>query len=529
MVHHDFGLVTLLQHLVAGEAFRIAAEDDVDPATSHVGGDGDRVEPTRLGDDRRLPGVLLGVEHLVGDAPVLELARQVLALLHAHGADQDRLPGLVALGDVVDDGVELGDLALVDQVGLVGAHHRLVGGDGDHAEAIGVHQLGRLGGSRTGHPGELVVHPEVVLEGDRGEGLVLFLDLHALFGLDGLVDALGPATPLEDAAGELVDDLHLAALDDVVLVPLVELLRLQRDLHLVDEVLLDLVVEVLDAERRLDLVDACFERDDDALVLLDLVIDVTLQRAHDRGEAVVELGRIGDPAGDDQRRAGLVDEDRVDLVDDRVVVAALGLVLEPARHVVAEVVEAELVVRPVGDVGGVLDALLGRGRLEPGDDEPDLETQEPVDATHPFGVEPGQIVVDGDEVHALAAETVEVRRKGRDEGLALPRLHLGDPPEVKRSTTHQLHVEVALTDDADGGLAHHRERLDQQVVELGPVLETLAELGGLAPQDVVGQLLELGLERVDLGDHPMERLELLAFAGAEDAVEDAHAGFEPTG
>jgi hypothetical protein len=34
--------------------------------------------------------------------------------------------------------------------------------------------------------------------------------------------------PLEDAAGELVDDLHLAVLDDVVLVPLVELLGLQR-------------------------------------------------------------------------------------------------------------------------------------------------------------------------------------------------------------------------------------------------------------------------------------------------------------
>ena len=48
-------------------------------------------------------------------------------------------------------------------------------------------------------------------------------------------------------------DLHLARLDDVLLVAVVELLRLQRDLQLVDEVLLDLVVEVLDVERLLDL------------------------------------------------------------------------------------------------------------------------------------------------------------------------------------------------------------------------------------------------------------------------------------
>ena len=189
------------------------------------------------------------------------------------------------------------------------------------------------------------------------------------------------------------------------------------------------------------------ERDDDALVLLDLVVDVALQRADDRGEAVVQLGGVGDPAGDDQRGAGLVDEDRVDLVDDGVVVAALGLVVELGRHVVAQVVEAELVVRAVGDVGGVLRALLGRRGLEPGDDQADLEPQEPVDAAHPLGVAPGQVVVDGDEVHALAGEPVEVGGQGRHEGLALAGLHLGDPAEVQRRAAHQLDVEVALPDD----------------------------------------------------------------------------------
>ena len=262
------------------------------------------------------------------------------------------------------------------------------------------------------------------------------------------MDALAPAAPLEDAAGELVDDLHLAVLDDVVLVLLVQLLGLQGDLHLVDEVLLHLVVEVLDAERGLDLVDARLERDDDALVLLDLVVHVALQRADDRGELAVEDRRVGHAAGDDQRSPGLVDEDRVDLVDDGVVVAALGLVDELAGHVVAQVVEAHLVVRAVGDVGAVLLALLGRRRLEAGDDQPDLEAEEAVDAAHPLGVAAGQVVVDGDEVDALAAEAVEVGRQRRHERLALAGLHLGDPAEVQRRAAHDLHVEVALADGA---------------------------------------------------------------------------------
>ncbi len=92
----------------SGEALGVAAEEDVDAATGHVGGDGDAAEAPGLGDDLGLAGVLLGVEDLVGDAPLVEQPGQLLGLLDRDGADEHRLAGLVALGDVVDHGVELG-------------------------------------------------------------------------------------------------------------------------------------------------------------------------------------------------------------------------------------------------------------------------------------------------------------------------------------------------------------------------------------------------------------------------------------
>ncbi len=142
-------------------------------------------------------------------------------------------------------------LGLVDEVALVEADHGPVGGD---RARPGGRRCRRTRRPRSAAvpvmPGELLVHAEVVLEGDRGEGLVLLLDLHPLLGLDGLVEALGPAAAFQDAAGELVDDLHLAVLDDVVLVALEQLLGLEGRLELVDEVLDDLVVEVLDARGR---------------------------------------------------------------------------------------------------------------------------------------------------------------------------------------------------------------------------------------------------------------------------------------
>ena len=227
---------TFLRDLVSCESLGVSAEKDVDTAAGHVRRHRDASQTAGLRDDLGLTGVLLRVEHLVGDAPLGEQPAEDLAASDAGRADEDRLPGFVARLDVVDDRVELGLLGLVDQVGLVEALERPVRRDGHDAEPVGVHQFGGLGLGGAGHPGELAVHPEVVLERDRGEGLVLLFDLHALLRLDRLVDALGPATPLEDASGELVDDLHLAALHDVVLVALVDLLGLQRDRELVHEV-----------------------------------------------------------------------------------------------------------------------------------------------------------------------------------------------------------------------------------------------------------------------------------------------------
>ena len=129
----------------------------------------------------------------------------------------------------------------------------------------------------------------------------------------------------------------------------------------------------------------------------------------------------------------------------------------------------------------------------------------------------------------LPVSAVEVGRQRRHEGLALAGLHLGDPAEVQRRAAHELDVVVALADHAGGRLAHHRERLDEEVVDVGAVVEPLPELVGLGFECVVGQRLDLGTQRVDVGNDSFEGLDLLAFSGAEDAIENSHAAVEPIG
>ena len=311
--------------------------------------------------------MLLRVQHVVRDPATLEQLGEVLGRLDRDRADEDRLPFLVALDDVLDHRVPLRVLRLEDEVVLVGARDRHVRRDLDDVEVVDLDELLLLRLRRAGHAGELLVEAEVVLERDRRERDVLLADRDALLGLDRLVQALAPAAALHDAAGELVDDLHLAVLDDVVDVALVERLRLERLRQVVDELDVARVVEVVDPERALDLVERGLRgRDGLELLVVEVVgarelgLVLALHRlarqrravelADDAREVVVRLRGGLRLAGDDERRPRLVDQDRVDLVDDRVRVAALHRAVERDGHVVAQVVEAELGVRPVGDV-----------------------------------------------------------------------------------------------------------------------------------------------------------------------------------
>ena len=90
-------------------------------------------------------------------------------------------------------------------------------------------------------------------------------------------------------------------------------------------------------------------------------------------------------------------------------------------------------------------------------DDADGEAEEIVDLAHPLGVALGEVVVDGDDVHAAAGERVEIDRQRGDQRLAFAGLHLGDLAFVQDHAADQLHVEMALAERALGGFAHGGE------------------------------------------------------------------------
>ena len=344
-------------------------------------------------------------------------------------------------------------------------------------------------------PAKLAVETEVVLERDRGERLILAAHVEAFFGFDRLMDTLGIAAAVHQSAGELIDDDDFAILDDVLLILVEQMPRLERRVELMRQLEVALIVEVGDAENLLDFRNALFRDRNGVRFFIDREIFVAHEARQDLRERRVQIGRVVALAADDQRRARFVDEDRIDFVDDREVQLALHHLIETPRHVIAQVVEADLVVGDVGDVAQIRFA--PRGRIEIVLDDADRHAERAIQRAHPLGIAFGEIIVDGDDVHALARERVEIDRQRGDERLALAGAHLGNVAFVQRLAAHQLNVEVAHPHDAFAGLAHDGERLDEQIVDRRAAGQPRAELDRLRGQLLIGECGDLGFEEID--------------------------------
>ena len=481
-------VVAELSHLRLGEEFGVAAEHNIGASSRHVGGDGDGAGGASLGDDFSLFVVVLRVEHVVGNAALFEHRAQNLGFFNGNGADEDGLTFGVRLGNILDYGVKFSFLGFVNNVRLVVTDDGLVGGNFDYVETVNLTELVGFGHSRTGHTGELFIHTEVVLEGDGGKGFALPCDGDALFRLDCLMKSLVVAASDHKTSGELVNYDYLSVLDDVVNVALHYAVGFNRLVDMVEKGHIFRVVEVLDVEVFLRLFNApgsdgggvrLFVDDVVGGYVVNLLLFVALLDAdggEGAGEAVRLLVKVGGfvaATGNDKRSSRLVYENGVHLIDDCEGKAPLDAVFFIGDHVVAKIVEAELVVGAVGDVAGVGGSSVVVFNAV--DNETDGKSHIGENLAHPLGVALREVVVDGDDMNALAGETVEICGKGLNKGFALAGFHLGDAPLVKNDAADYLDRIGAHFKHPVAGFAAGGESLGKNIVKGLALGETLAE------------------------------------------------------
>ena len=232
---------------------------------------------------------------------------------------------------------------------------------------------------------------------------------------------------------------------------------------------------------------------------------------------------------------------------------ALHEVFGAGSHVVAQVVEAELIVRTEGDVSVVCcTTLRGIGAMLV--DTVYAEAVEHVQRAHPLRVTLGEVVIHRDDVDTITREGVEEDGECSDEGLTFPRSHLGDLTLVQDGTSEELHVvvhhipgdliatsePVVLIDshiilDADEVVADAEVAVEVRSLDadLGVLCEAATRalddsegLGVDFVEDDLELVEDLLLELVYLGPDSFALIELLAFdAGLEFFYLGTFAGY----
>ena len=222
-----------------------------------------------------------------------------------------------------------------------------------------------------------------------------------------------------------------------------------------------------------------------------------------------------------ERRAGFVDQNIVDLVDNGEIQRTLRLlrafrvmviVARGIPHVVAQVVETKLVVGAVGDIAGI--GLLPLGGIHARLNGADGQAQIHVDGGHPLHIATSQIIVHRDDMHAAAAQGIQISRQRGDQRFAFAGNHFGDRARVQHHAADQLHVVMAHPQEPAAGFAANGEGFDQYVVQRIPLIEPLPEQGGLLLQIGIAHRLEFRLQGVDGVDL---RLQLFDIPGVRRA------------
>src|SRR5258706_3178985 len=95
----------------------------------------------------------------------------------------------------------------------------------------------------------------------------------------------------------------------------------------------------------------------DTVVARAVFVFLAREPRRDLIHAVIQFGGVLRLSRDNERRARFINQDRVHLVDDRVIEAALKALRGGRRHVVAQIIETEFVIWSVRDLRAAITLL----------------------------------------------------------------------------------------------------------------------------------------------------------------------------
>ena len=197
-----------------------ATKLNINPASGKVGRNCHCPSFPCLRDNLTLPFVILCVEYFVRHLRFLQSFGKGFIVIYRRSTDQHRLSFLMQFFHLRDNGAKFRMMGLINSILMVNTLYRLVRRHTHYRHFIHLIKflLRRL--CRPGHAGEFLVHPKIVLKGDRRVGARFLFYGYPFFRLNRLMDTITPLPPGLQSSGKLVNDNHLIIPYHILLIPL---------------------------------------------------------------------------------------------------------------------------------------------------------------------------------------------------------------------------------------------------------------------------------------------------------------------
>ena len=162
---------------------------------------------------------------------------------------------------------------------------------------------------------------------------------------------------------------------------------------------------------------------------------------------------------------------------------SLYLIAGAHGHIVAQVIEAKLIVGAESNIGVILtDFFRRRYGIA---NKTHGKSQKFVKFAHPLTIACGKVFINRNHMHAFARQGVQIYRAGGYQRFALAGAHLGNTAVMQRHAANQLHVKMAHTQNAAAGFTHYGIGFQHKIVNAGALRQAIFKIGRFGLQVII--------------------------------------------
>ena len=359
------------------------------------------------------------------------------------------------------------------------------------------------------------------------------------------MQAVGPAPAFHQTSGKLIDDDDLSILDDIMLIPVEQNIRAQRGIQMMNQNDVGRIIQgsplgqqthagqyffrfLVTGIRKIDLIGffilgVITGNLDFSLAVPRFLADLQCQHFRYGIHLVVKLGIVFRLPRNNQRRSGLIDQNRIHLIDNGINQPALDTIRHIVNHIVAQIVETEFVIGSVCNVSGIgslLLAMIHRRQIDSC-----RQTKPAIQTGHPFRITLGQIIVNRDNMDTFSGQAIQVGWQCRHQCFSFTGCHFGNLAIMKRHPSDQLDIVRSHPQNPLACFPANGKCLGQDIIQRFPAGKPFLEFRGFCFQFGIRHFLQSRFERIDFGYGFTVLLQQPGIAAAEKAGQYRHVTF----